>query len=215
MPFFNLPNQTKVNRSIPKNAFDTYTNSKQKKLFVDVIDKIKWTNKLSKETINLEGKEVSEIQVFYIPLRKKENIESLLEIIDKSIPYHIIFVLTFDNEVMLSVAQKHLHPTNENNAVIDWTFKSKWLEIEKMEYKLNLRESLDFVLKDFCFQISGENKHVDLSLNELIEKETVIVKLNKEISFLKIQIKKSRQFNEKVELNLKLNKLESRIKRYM
>ena len=95
MSFFNLPKQTQVNKSIPKKTFDSYINSKQKKLFIDIIDKIKWTNKLSTETINLEGKEISEIQVFEIILRRKEDIEKLLEIIDKSIPYHIIFVLTF------------------------------------------------------------------------------------------------------------------------
>ena len=55
----------------------------------------------------------------------KKFIEKLLEIIDKSIPYHIIFVLNFEDQVKISVAQKHLHPTNENNAVIDWTFKSE------------------------------------------------------------------------------------------
>ena len=73
MNFFNLPHQTIVAKNVPKNAFDIYTNSQQKKLFVDVVEKIKWTNKLSKETINLEGKEINEIQIFQIELRKKEN----------------------------------------------------------------------------------------------------------------------------------------------
>ena len=50
MSFFNLPKQTQVNKSIPKNAFDSYINSKQKKLFVDIIERIRWTNKLSVET---------------------------------------------------------------------------------------------------------------------------------------------------------------------
>ena len=201
MSFFNLPKQTQVNKSIPKNAFDTYINSKQKKMFVAIIDKIKWTNKLSTETINLKGKEISEIQIFQVALRKKENIEKLLEIIDKSIPYHIIFVLTFDNEVMLSVSQKHLHPTNENNTVLDWTFKSTWFARDEISYKLNLKESLDFVIKDFCIQLSGKDEDSDLSLNEIVEKETQIEKLKKEINTLLSQIKKSKQFNRKVELN--------------
>jgi len=213
MRFFNLPKQTQVNKSIPKNAFDTYINSKQKKMFVDIIDKIKWTNKLSTETINLKGKEISEIQIFQVALRKKENIEKLLEIIDKSIPYHIIFVLTFDNEVMLSVSQKHLHPTNENNTVLDWTFKSTWFARDEISYKLNLKESLDFVIKDFCIQLSGKDEDSDLSLNEIVEKETQIEKLEKEINTLRSQIKRSKQFNRKVELNSILKEKERELAR--
>jgi hypothetical protein len=213
MSFFNLPKQTQVNKSIPKNAFDTYINSKQKKMFVAIIDKIKWTNKLSTETINLKGKEISEIQIFQVALRKKENIEKLLEIIDKSIPYHIIFVLTFDNEVMLSVSQKHLHPTNENNTVLDWTFKSTWFARDEISYKLNLKESLDFVIKDFCIQLSGKDEDSDLSLNEIVEKETQIEKLEKEINTLRSQIKRSKQFNRKVELNSILKEKEGELAR--
>jgi hypothetical protein len=208
MSFFNLPKQTQVNKSIPKNAFDSYINSKQKKLFVDIIERIRWTNKLSVETINLEGKKISEIQIFEVALRQKDNIEKLLEIIDKSIPYHIIFVLNFEDQVKISVAQKHLHPTNENNTVIDWTFKSEWLNKDLIKYQLNLKGTLDSVIKDFCIQLSGKKEDVDLSLNELVEKESQIEKLEKEINKLKSQIKKTKQFNQKVELNALLRKRE-------
>ena len=208
MSFFNLPKQTQVNKSIPKNAFDSYINSKQKKLFVDIIERIRWTNKLSVETINLEGKEISEIQIFEVALRQKDNIEKLLEIIDKSIPYHIIFVLNFEDQVKISVAQKHLHPTNENNTVIDWTFKSEWLNKDLIKYQLNLKGTLDSVIKDFCIQLSGKKEDVDLSLNELVEKESQIEKLEKEINKLKSQIKRTKQFNQKVELNALLRQRE-------
>ena len=135
------------------------------------------------------------------------------EIIDKSIPYHIIFVLTFDNEVMLSVSQKHLHPTNENNTVLDWTFKSTWFARDEISYKLNLKESLDFVIKDFCIQLSGKDEDSDLSLNEIVEKETQIEKLEKEINTLRSQIKRSKQFNRKVELNSILKEKEGELAR--
>ena len=211
MDFFNLPKQTQVNKSIPKKSFDVYINSKQKKMFVDIIDKIKWTNKISTETINLEGKEISEIQIFQVALRKKENIKVLLEIIDKSIPYHIIFVLTYENEVMLSVSQKHLHPTNVNNTVVDWTFKTEWSDNEVISYKLNLKESLDFVVKDICLQLSGKNEDADLSLNEIVEKESQIKKLEKEINLMKKKIKNQKQFNIKLELNSSLKKLKQKL----
>ena len=59
-----------------------------------------------------------------------------------------------------------------------------------MNYQLNLKESLDFVIKDFCIQLSGKNEDVALSLNEIVEREVKIKKIEKEINFLKNQIKK-------------------------
>lgn len=43
MDFFSLPPFTYVNRAIPKNAFDPYTGTKEKKEFVEKVDKIRWT----------------------------------------------------------------------------------------------------------------------------------------------------------------------------
>ena len=89
---FNLPKSTVVNRVIPKNAFDEFTNTKQKKAFTEKIERIRWLNKLSAETINLSGSDVKEIQVFQIELKQKDSIPELLKIIDKSIPYRILFI---------------------------------------------------------------------------------------------------------------------------
>lgn len=63
---FNLPKSTEVNKFIPKNAFDTYTNAKQKKLIAEKISRITWNNKISFETVNLRGSSIEEIQLFEI-----------------------------------------------------------------------------------------------------------------------------------------------------
>lgn len=88
MDFFNLPKSTKFGKVIPKNSFDAFTDTKQKKAFSDCIKRITWTNKLSKETINLIGKDIEEIQVFRIELKQKVEISKLLEVIDKAISYN-------------------------------------------------------------------------------------------------------------------------------
>ena len=62
MDFFNLPARAKVGRVVPKNAFDEYTNTKQKKLFTDCILRITWTHKLSADMLNLDTKDIQEIQ---------------------------------------------------------------------------------------------------------------------------------------------------------
>jgi len=206
---FELPKHTIVNRVIPKNAFDEYSNTKQKKLFVDTIERIKWSNKLSTETINLPSGDIQEIQIFEIELRKKEKIELLLELINKSIPYHIIFILSYEDEVLVSASKKHPHPTNDNQSVIDWTFCTDWFSKTNNTIQLKLSGTIDEIFSDLCFQISGKQ---DLSLQELIKQEEKRKALEAEITRLENAIKKAKQFKEKVELNNELQKTNKMLK---
>jgi hypothetical protein len=199
---FNLPKATQVDQIIAKKVFDSYTNTKQKRLFIDLVDKIQWTHKLSVNTINLEGVDIKELQIFEVQLRERKNISELLAIIDKAIPYHIIFLLKYGGEVMVSTSKKHAHPSNENNAVIDWTFNSEWMR--EVPYSLNLKQDIDFIYTDFCKQLSDVAESKLQSLDELIRQKEKIVTLEKEIEKLRTKVKNCKQFNIKVELNLKL-----------
>lgn len=212
MDLFNLPQQTIINRVVPKNAFDNYTNTKQKALFSSLISRITWINKLSEETLNLAGQDILEIQIFSVELKEPGDPKTLLDIIDKSIPYHIIFVVKFMDSVFISTSKKHPHPADENNSVIDWTFRSDWFNANKNQFVLNLKKSIDAVYLDFCNQLSGELKSNQVSISELIEINKKADKLNNEIGSLKAAIARSKQFNQKVDLNLKLKEVEKELR---
>jgi hypothetical protein len=212
MTAFDLPPRTIVNKIIPKNAFDGHTNTKQKKKFSELVDRIRWVNKLSPETINLSGKEIQEIQVFEILLRKRDDITDLVEVINKAIPYPIIFYVSFGNKAYLCASKKHPHPVNENLSVIDWTFKSEWIDKNALNNRLNLKTSLDFIYKDFCSQLSSGLSKAS-TLNELVEFEHELTELRSKIVKVRGAIQRTRQFNKKVELNLELQELEARLKR--
>ena len=95
-----LPQKAEVNKFIPKSKFFTKTtvNTKTKQLFADSVQKIIWRYKLSKETINILGtKEVEEIQIFEIELKEKDIPKNILSIIDKTIPYPILYIFTHKN----------------------------------------------------------------------------------------------------------------------
>jgi hypothetical protein len=215
MDYFKLPQTTKVQRVVPKNSFDSYANTKQRKLFTDKVSKITWTNKLSQKTINLETKEIKEIQVFRIELKVKDDISSILNIIDKAIPYHIIFIVAHEGLIYLSASMKHPHPANEDNSVIDWTFKSKWFEASKDLFRINLKSNLDFVFEDFCNQISGLRLTNKLPLHLLVERSKQIESLQKEIRNLEAQISKAIQFNQKVHWNVELRSKRSELKKLL
>lgn len=207
---FNLPKSTVVKKVIPKNAFDAYTNSKQKKLIAEKISRITWSNKISFDTVNLQGNVIEEIQVFEIDLKEESDIQSILKIIDKSIPYNIIFIIRFGSSFYLSTSAKHINPNNSDNAVIDYTFTSSWISIDDSPFRLNLKNSLDWVYKDFCEQFKDSSSKAD-SLEDLVSYNKEKDFLEKEILKIKAAIVSCKQFNKKVELNLKLKVLEEKM----
>lgn len=212
MDFFNLPVRSKVGRVVPKKAFDEYTNTKQKKLFTDCIQRISWTHKLSADTVNLDAKDIKEIQVFKVELKQKSDILKILEIINKSIPYHIVFWVEHNQEAYISTASKHQHPTNDDVAVIDWSFTSDWFNKDENSYGFNLKGSLDAVFKDLCVQLTGKPELGKQSLGSILKNQQEVDRLQKEICKLKSAISRSKQFNEKVDLNLKLKTAQKELK---
>lgn len=211
MEAFVLPESTRVDMVIAKNKFDDYANAKQKRFFRELVQRITWTHKLSTDTVNLPGDKVGEIQVFRIELKAKQDIRSVLDVIDKAIPYQIIFIIEFQDSFYISTSVKHAHPLGNNNSVIDWSFKTIWLNAEKNQYQLNLKVSLDSVYKDFCSQISEESKSSGLSLEQIVSSDKEIKALRKEIEKVKRDVYACKQFNRKVKLNLKLKAAERRL----
>ena len=204
MDVFNLPHSTKFGKVVPKNSFDGYMNTKQKKEMANLIARIVWANKLSKTTVNLETAGIDEIEVFTIELKVKTNIKGILDLMDKASPYHIIFVITYNGSYYLSTSAKHPHPGNADNSVIDWNFKSEWFEGGESPYKINLAKSLETTYLDFCKQLSGESSS-KTDISGLVEKRKEIAQLEKEIARLEVRVRTAKQFNKKVELNRELN----------
>ena len=93
----NILERTYIGKKIPKQRF--YENiglspAVQKK-FVDYIDSVVLLNKFSKDTLHIpSSKAVEEMFIFEVKLKSNDfisKIDDLLEIIDRSIQYHILF----------------------------------------------------------------------------------------------------------------------------
>lgn len=211
MDYFNLPSNTVVQRVVPKNSFDSFTNSKQKEMFTKDIAKIVWSNNLSTGTINLHGKEIQEIQIFTIELKEQKEIKTVLDIIDKAISYHIIFVIEFGDWIYLSASSKHPSPLNDAKSVIDWTYTTTWFKKADNKYVISLRKSIDNIFYEFCQQLSlRKNKRIK-NIGELSTYNSKLYTLVKEIERLKKAIASCQQFNKRVEMNLLLKELENEL----
>lgn len=211
---FNLPTRTIVNKTVPKNAFDHIATAKQRKLFSTYIDRIVWQNKLSAETINLTGNAVQEIQVFQLVLRKKENIAELLAVIDKAIPYPILFSVTYDEEYFLSLSSKRPNLNGTQMSVIDWTFVTSWRNLNDQPYGFALRRNLDFILLDFCLQLSSTDHRFE-SIQELCSYEQKRKELELKVSKLTSIINRAVYFKEKVQLNIELQAVKKELEMHL
>ena len=104
-----FPDTTLVNKQVPKNAFYRHleVNANMKKHFVDDVDRIVWANKLAPSTLNVtSGKLVQEITVFSVSLKSKGCPSDVFVFIDKNLPRHTVFILSFECEQSVLINYK-------------------------------------------------------------------------------------------------------------
>lgn len=210
MVFTNLPKSSIMDRSIPKNKFYPSSSTKQKDAFVEKINKIIWRNKISIDTINVKGKDVEEILIIEIQLKEKVKINDILLLINKTIPYHIIFYVSYIDDFYISTSVKHSNTFNVNNSVVDYTLNTEW-ETDINKYKINLFNDLDSIYLDFCNQLLPISNPIK-SFDKLTETGEQLNKLKRDIQNLESKIKSCRQFNKKVKLNSQLRELKEELK---
>jgi len=90
-----LPPRTRVNRFVPKETFyqKTTLSARLRQMFIEEVERITWTHKISPDTLNITSQEYTELQVFEITLKKAELSQEVLKHIDTFIPYPILFIL--------------------------------------------------------------------------------------------------------------------------
>lgn len=104
----NLPAKTVYGKFIPKEKLYNHAdiNASTKEKFVRQIERITWTNKISPETVNVKPGKYSEIEVFRIDLKNGDIDDKLIQIIDRAIPYPILFVIYYNDYFYLTMPYK-------------------------------------------------------------------------------------------------------------
>ena len=96
-----FPSSTAFGRRIPKQKFyeNLSVTPTLRRVFIDQISTVIWRNKIAASTANItQGETVTELEVFEIRLSAPELDQSVLQLIDREIPYHILFVLTYEGQ---------------------------------------------------------------------------------------------------------------------
>lgn len=206
---FSFSPRTVVNKRIPKQKFYEHLDITPaiKKAFVEQIQVVRWANKLSPATTTLsEGKTVSEIEVFEIELNSAALDEAVLRQIDKQIPYHIVFVLSFEGKYRLAIGHKEALESGANAFKVHEYFYTEWLR--EAEVSLNIVGlDMDSVWESFIAQIGNIQVDDDKTLDEQIQANAERDKLDKEIARLEKLARKESQPKKKFELVQKINQL--------
>ena len=185
----------KVDKRVPKNRF--------KIEFID-IDTITWLYKISSDTADFRhGDEVEEIQIFSITLKSTTLNKKELLVIQKAIPYPILFVVhnnandKTNNNKNYFLIEDELFESDKQ--LLD--FDNDILIIEKRSSKLT--ELYEDIAKAFI-PIKHKDKE---SIAELIARYKNVQKLEKEIKALQRKVDSEKQPNKRIELNEKLKEL--------
>lgn len=208
-----LPHSTEFNKRIPKQKFyDNLTVSQAlKRVFVEQIRLIYWRNKIASTTVNIApGEAVTELEIFEIALNQKELDESVLRQIDKEIPYHILFLLSFSGRVQAWIGYKEA--ASGDTFKVSSYYHTEWMSEDELQLKLE-GLNMDAVYENFVRQIAGDalqsNKAESLKVS--VEKSEQKKQLEKQIVTLQAKIRKEKQLNRQMEYNTRLKQLKKEI----
>lgn len=210
-----LPQSTEFNRRIPKQKFyeNISVSPSLKRIFVDQIKTIYWSNKIAATTMNLAaGDAVPEIEVFEIRLNGQQSVEPVLRQIDKEIPYHIIFLLECDGKYQAWTAYKETAASGSNAFKVGSYYHTDWLEEAGLPLKID-GLSIDQVYENFVRQIAGDMflSEKGESLKESVERDNRRQELQKKIAALQEKVRKEKQLNKQVELNAEVKRLKKEL----
>ena len=210
----NLPSSTVFGKRISKQKFYDNLNvtAQLKRVFVDQINQIIWQNKIAPATINIAaGEIVTEIEVIAIRLNQRELDKRVMPLIDKEIPYHILFLLEYDGEMQAWIGYKEQAKSSAFKP--GRYYHTEWLVPEALNLRID-GLNMDKIYENFIRQIAGErfDNDTDSEIKEAISRDERRQKLAKEIAALEKKVRREKQFNRQVELNTKLKTLKEELR---
>lgn len=173
----------------------------------DDVHAIYWTASLKEASLHLPpGKEVTEIEVFTLALRQPRIDEALLTAIDRAIPYHILYLLTYEERTQAWISYKETAQANEAFRVEKY-YHTDWQAAEELPLALR-GTSLDEVYENLVRAIAGERLRLQGgSLRTAVQEDEQRAAIEKEIAALTKKRNREKQLNRKMELNARIKKL--------
>lgn len=202
----NLPASAAFNRRIPKQKFyeELPLTPAMRRVFVGQINAIWWRSKIAPATANLApGRTVTELEVFELQLAQPSLDEGVLRVIDKRIPYPILYLLTCDGRCQAWIGYQ---PAGQAGAQV--YYHTAWQPQEDLMLELRGLDT-DAAYENFVRQIAGGalNAPAAEPLQQSIARDQRRRALEKQITVLQNKIRREKQLNRQVEINTEIKQL--------
>lgn len=211
---YQFPKSAVFGRNLAKSKIYQYASpsTKIKNLFVQQVEKITWSYKLSQTTINLPpAQAVHEIQVFSIGLKTEKLSDEVLSTIDKAIPSPILFELKHKSSIQYVACYKRPNKVDKDKWIASNYFHSGWIEDNAPTTELPIVLNMAALYQSLLTKISPLPFRKGESLDDLVDRFYRLQANEKEQVKLENQITKEKQYNRRVELNRVLNKIKLEI----
>jgi len=224
--FLNIPDSCIIGNTIYKKLFydNADLSTSDKALFTDTVNKIVWLYCLKPEAINIpaykdEVRDYPEVEIIEVILYRDYKLKRIAEIIMRAIPYPTLLIFKLEEKRQFYVAHQRLNQSDSSKNTIEEFVATDWLdEDSELFAKLNIK-SMRFtnfyaLYSDIADAISIYNLSTIMAVKDNIKGSEArkltakIEELEGEITSLRDKLKKESQFNRKMELNIKIKKLE-------
>lgn len=220
----NIPDECRINRTVFKKMFyeNAVLSKEDKDLFVNSIDRITWIYCLNQDNMNVpayatEEREYLEIEIMEVELSDNKGIKRIAEIIMRAIPYPMLLIFSFEDKYQVWAAHQRFSLADNDKITLEETICTEWLDNDSNLWdKLNIRNlrytNFFDMYSDIVDAVAVFNaeKLTDKEINgedarELLRRNAEI---DSQIAALRAELKKATEFNRKMEINLKIKKLE-------
>lgn len=209
-----LPASTELNRRIPKQKIygKCEPSPALKKAFSEQIASIHWRNKIAPEVLNLAaGKAVRELEVFELRLNDGQIDEAVLRLIDRAIPYQILFVLVWEERMRLALAYKETPDVKSAGVRVERYYYTDWMPVGEAALRIE-GLSMDAVYENLVRRIAGNALDgQSASLKESVAEQGRRERIKKQIAALEAKIWREKQPKRKFELVQQLRGLQDMI----
>lgn len=199
-----FPAATAVHRRLPKEAFYKHLPLTKilKEKFVSDVDRIVVENSFTKENLNLASDaEIKEIMLLSISLKNQEFDGKVIEAIARQNPHKLVFLLSFEDQQQLAIYHNKL-------------YRTLWMAHDAITLKLQ-GYSLDEIWDSFIEQIAlyeeRAEETADLSIEDRLEIQDQILKLEKQIDKTENTMWKEQQPKKKFELHTRLREYQKKL----
>lgn len=210
-----FPTSSFVDKLVPKAKFVKASDvpSSVRDLLTSEFEQIRLLYVLRADTINVgDGKEVSEIDVFYFKTKEDTFSVNPFCTLDNLIPRHTLYII--EHSGVFDLLMQHKRRTI-SAGVVKWvreiTHWKKAVDLSTMPLRIE-GNNLDRVYFNLISQVSGYRIDSSADLTEINALETRIAKMRREAETLQKRVRAERQFNRQVELNSHARQLKREIK---